>query len=54
MLGIVIHVFDIVNTVNWGDFGPLFYCFKSRVLIIILIMFIVNVAIQIKKTNHTK
>ena len=28
---------QLSTTVNWGDFGPLFYCFKSRVLIIILI-----------------
>ena len=30
---------NIVGTVNWGDFGPLFYCFKSRELIIIIIIF---------------
>ena len=33
---IEIRRFVITVTVNWGDFGPLFYCFKSRELLIIL------------------
>ena len=27
----------IIIAVNWSDFGPFFYCLKSRELIIILI-----------------